>query len=130
MLSDFYNYLESGSFKDSQIMRELDYFFKYYDLKPSIFIGYDRNSYKSQEDDDLRITIDSNLRSRRENLKLDFGSSGENYFNEDMYIMEIKTLEAIPEWLSRTLSALKIFPVSFSKYGSIYMKEMEERVLC
>ncbi len=47
-----------------------------------------------------------------------------------MYIMEIKTLEAIPEWLSRTLSDLKIFPVSFSKYGSIYMKEMEERVLC
>ena len=130
MLSDFYNYFESGSFKDSQIMRELDYFFKYYDLKPSIFIGYDRNSYKSYEDDDLRITIDSNLRSRRENLKLDFGSNGENYFNEDMYIMEIKTLEAIPEWLSRTLSDLKIFPVSFSKYGSIYMKEMEERVLC
>ena len=61
MLSDFYNYLESGSFKDSQIMRELDYFFKYYDLKPSIFIGYDRNSYKSYEDDDLRITIDSNI---------------------------------------------------------------------
>jgi len=130
MLSDFYDYLESGTFKDSQIMRELDYFFKYYDLKPSIFIGYDRNSYKSYEDDDLRITIDSNLRSRRENLKLDLGSSGEYYFNEDMYIMEIKTLEAMPEWLSRTLSDLKIFPVSFSKYGSIYMKEMEERVLC
>lgn len=39
MLKDFYEYLSSGKYSDSQIMRELDYYFKYYNLEPSIFIS-------------------------------------------------------------------------------------------
>lgn len=130
VLKDFYEYLDSGKYIDSQIMRELDYYFKYYKLKPSIFIGYDRFSYKSKDDETLRITIDSNLRSRRDNLRLDRVGDTKNYFDEDTYIMEIKTLNAMPLWLSKTLSDLSIFPVSFSKYGSIYSKEMGGNVLC
>ena len=37
--------------------------------------------------------------------------------------MEIKTLNGYPMWLVDALSNLKIYPNSFSKYGSIYKKE-------
>lgn len=123
-LKEFYDYLENDNYdKDSQIMKELDYYIKYYKLIPKIYIAYDRKSYIGKEDKNLRITIDSNLRSRRDNLKLELGDTGQKYFDEDMYILEIKSLGSMPLWLVNTLSELKIYPNSFSKYGSIYKRE-------
>ena len=51
----------------NQIFKEMDYYFKYYNLKSVIYIAYDRESYKGKNSD-LRITFDSNLRSRRNDL--------------------------------------------------------------
>lgn len=122
-LQDYYNYIENNDYdKNNQIMKEIDYLFKYYKLKPKMYIAYDRESYKGIIDNNLRITIDKKLRSRREKLKLDYKDTGERYFTNDYYIMEIKTLGSIPLWLVKTLSELKIYPTSFSKYGSIYKK--------
>ena len=39
--------------------------------------------------------------------------------------MEVKTPEALPVWMADILDALKLYPVSFSKYGRAY-KEMRE----
>jgi len=127
-LSEYYDYLNKDKITNNQIMKEIDYYFKYYKLKETIFIAYDRLSYYSKEDKNLRITIDTNLRSRCENLKLELGDAGKKYFKEGMYIMEIKTLGSLPLWLVRTLSELKIYPVSFSKYGKIYEKNMKEEL--
>lgn len=127
-LKDFYEYYEKGIIKNnSQIMQEIDYLFKYYQLKPSLYIAYDRKSYRGCEDNNLRITIDSNLRSRKEDLRLELGDAGKKYFDKEYYIMEIKTLNAFPLWLVKCLSELKIYPTSLSKYGSIYKKENLER---
>lgn len=129
-LEDFYKYLDTGIYKDNQIMKELDYYFKTYNLKPYIFVGYDRISYKDKNNKELRITIDSGLRSRKNNLKLELGATGEPYFEDDKYIMEIKALDALPLWLVKSLSELKIYPVSFSKVGNIYKKLKEREILC
>lgn len=127
-LKDFYTYLETNNYdKDNQIMNEINYYFKYYDLKPAIYIAYDRLSYCGVDDNSLRITIDSNLRSRNSDLNLELGDAGKCYFKDKNYIMEIKTLGSMPLWLVRSLSELKIYPTSFSKYGSIYQKELKER---
>ena len=127
-LKDFYTYLETNNYdKDNQIMNEINYYFKYYDLKPAIYIAYDRLSYCGVDDNSLRITIDSNLRSRNSDLNLELGDAGKCYFKDKNYIMEIKTLGSMPLWLVRSLSELKIYPTSFSKYGSIYQKELNER---
>lgn len=111
-------------------MQEIDYYMKYYNLKPSIFIAYNRSSYQGIEDKNLRITFDSNLRSRRTDLRLELGDAGKKYFKNNEVIMEIKTLNALPLWLVKELSELKIYPVSCSKYGSIYAKEKGEVNLC
>lgn len=126
-LQEFYDYYENNKYdKNNQIMKEIDYYFKLYDLKPFIYIAYDRISYRGIENDNLRITIDSNLRSRNEDLRLELGDAGKKYFEEDFYIMEIKTLGAMPLWLVRSLSELKIYPASFSKIGKIYEKEKKK----
>lgn len=123
-LKDYYDYLNSGKFdKDDQILTEIDYYFKYYKLKPTIYIAYDRQSYRGKEDKKLRITFDANLRSTRN--ALDFAKNKKTvfFFEEDKYIMEIKTIGALPLWLVRILSEMNIMPTSFSKYGKIYEKE-------
>lgn len=125
-LKDFYDYYNNSKVnKDDQIMKEIDYLINYYKLSPKIFIAYDRLSYQGIDDSNLRITLDSNLRSRLDNLNLEYGDMGESYFDEDYYIMEIKTLGSIPLWLVRFLSELNIYPASFSKYGKIYQKMKE-----
>ena len=106
-------------------MKEIDYLFKYYDLKPNCFVGYDRISFVGKNDLGLRITVDSNLIGRTNDLKLESGSYGNKYFDEDIFIMEIKTLNSMPLWLTKELANLEIFPISFSKYGEIYMKEVK-----
>lgn len=127
-LKDFYEYLKTGilNSKDTQIKSEIEYAFKTYNLKPKLYLAYDRLSYCDKENADFRITFDRNLRSRDEDLNLELGDSGKLYFNEDIYIMETKVLGSYPLWFTHILSSLKIYPISFSKYGSIYSSKIKE----
>lgn len=127
-LREVKDYLSSGKYDGSnQIMREIDYLFHFYGLKPVYFIAYDRKSYRGRDNNNLRITVDTNLRSRKDDLALEVGDFGELFFDKEVYIMEIKTLGAMPLWLVRKLSELGIYPDSFSKYGNIYKKDREEK---
>lgn len=126
-LKEFKKYQRTKKYTgNDQIMREIDYLFKLYDLKPLYYVAYDRKCYVGANNEHLRITIDTNLRSRRDHLSLEYGDKGEKYFQDNMYIMEIKTLGAMPLWLVRNLSELKIYTRSFSKIGNVYIKYKEE----
>ena len=85
---------------------------------------------REKNNKNLRITIDANLRSRYNDLKLEDGSYGNNYFDNDMYIMEIKVLDSMPLWLVKSLSDLKIYPISFFFFFFIYIKNKGSEVLC
>lgn len=122
-LSDFYKYLKGKKINNTQIFNEIDYYFKYLRLKPSFFVAYDRNRYTTKENENIKITIDKNLRSRKEDLFLEKGDFGKKFFDEQKCIMEIKSLNSLPIWLTSALSSLKIYPVSFSKYGETLKKE-------
>ncbi len=125
-LQEFNHYLKTKEFNhQNQIMKEIDYLFQFYNLKPAYFLAYDRKSFHGIENKELRITIDEKLRSRKNNLNLNEGDQGEYYFKDNTYIMEIKYKEALPLWLVNSLSDLKIYPTSFSKIGSIYTKDLE-----
>jgi hypothetical protein len=71
----------------------------------------------------LRLTFDTNIRSRAYDLRLEFGDYGENLSDEKIYVMEIKAQGGMPIWLADILNKNKIFPNSFSKYGKIYLKD-------
>ena len=106
--------------KDSQIIREIDWFMKNYEPKPRVFIACDRSAYVAKENSDLRITFDRNIRWRRDELDLTAGSHGEAVTNPGQVLMEIKMPESSPIWLARMLSENGIFPMGFSKYGTCY----------
>ena len=131
-LIDFYKYINSGIIDkkyDNQVMKEIDYMIKKFNLKPSIFIAYNRLSYYDKNDINFRITFDTNLRSRNEDLNLEYGDYGK-LFNKSQYIMEIKSLNSIPLWFTHILSDLKIYPISYSKYGEIYKNnKLKEKIL-
>lgn len=114
-------YLEEGRKPEeqNQIFREIDYFIKFYHPVPRVYLAYDRRAYYGITDPGLRLTIDQNIRSRHE--KLDLGYDGEcQVLDPDSYLMEIKVPDAYPMWLVDLLCELKIYPVSFSKYGTVY----------
>lgn len=119
-LNNFYEQLENDKAENSQVKKELDYYFSHYNLKPTMFLSYYRRAYYDKENQDFRITFDSNIIARNYDLEIEKGNFGTNILEEDKYIMEIKTLGAIPIWFVKLLDELKICPCGFSKYGEAY----------
>ena len=107
---------------NKQIKSELDYYFKLYNLSQKMYISYEREAYFAKNDKDFRITFDTNVKAREDNLDLSKGVYGEELLKKGNYIMEIKTLGSIPMWFVKILNDCKIYPGSFSKYGTAYTK--------
>ena len=105
----------------TQIAQEIEWFRAFYrDLRPAMFIYYDRFAIVDREQPDLRITFDSNIRWRADRLDLSAGTDGAPLLAPGTCLMEIKIPQAAPFWLSRALSEAGIFPTHFSKYGAAY----------
>ena len=109
-----------------QIMHEIEYIIKHYDLSPKTFIAYDRIALYGVENPDLRITFDQNVRTREDDLQLSAGDFGDRLLEDGLYLMEIKTNGAMPIWLATKLSEMAIYPYSFSKYGNAYKRKLTE----
>lgn len=120
-------YLKNGIYpqEKSQILKEIDYFLQFYQLKPNLYLAYDRIALYGKEDSDFRITFDQNIRSRWEHLDLADDTAVEYLLERGMYLMEVKTRNAMPLWFTEILSDLQIRSISFSKYGRIYQKKQE-----
>ena len=123
--TDFFNY--KIDIKDkSQIAKEITYFRNNYGfLVPTCLIIYDRVAYY-QEGSSLRLTIDYNPRYRCSNLCLNDSLEGIPLIGDDKAILEIKIQDAIPLWLSHILDKGNMYKNSFSKYGTVYEKQMSE----
>lgn len=109
--------------EDQQILKELSYFQSFYNPEPKLFLAYDRIAFAGVDDPELRITFDTGIRSRYDNLSLAAGDQGRPLLKKGWILMEIKAGEAFPIWLSELLAKLTIYPRSFSKYGSIYRRD-------
>ena len=124
LLPEAYKFIETGKkpilkeYINEQVLNELEYCLKFYDLSPKLYLAYDRKAYFG--DNDLRVTFDTNIRSRRYDLRVENGDYGTNLIDNDLWLMEIKVEKAMPLWLTRILSEYKIFSRNFSKYGIEY----------
>ena len=106
--------------ESSQMTREIDWFLHENDVKPKAFIACDRDAWVDRENAELRITFDENLRWRTDRLDLTLGADGESLTGPGAVLMEIKIPGTAPLWLARLLSDQRVFPTSFSKYGTCY----------
>lgn len=130
---------QDAPYINKQVLQEIQYFLQVYDLKPKVYLAYDRQAFFSKTDRDFRITFDTNIRTRRENVGLELGDEGKLLIDNAFWLMEVKSSEAVPLWFTSLLSEKEIFATSFSKYGTEYKKTIQnisndkregERLLC
>lgn len=99
-----------------QVLKEIDYFRKYYQLEPEMIVSYNRHAMHGVTNPDLRLTFDFDLRCRKEDLSLEHGPYGENFIDEDLVVLEVKVENSVPLWLARILQSLECEQRSASKF--------------
>ena len=123
------NYGKEYNFLERQIVKEIDYFKTFYkELKPAVYLCYDRTAFFSKDDSNFRVTFDKNIKWRTKDLKLTSKPEGRDILEEGMSLMEIKTATSIPLWLVKILDKENIRKSSFSKYGRAYMQLLEDEI--
>ncbi|MBQ7541085.1 MAG: polyphosphate polymerase domain-containing protein [Clostridia bacterium] len=110
--------------EQSQIQKEIEYFRRFHEVAPKVFIAYDRQAFQGVDNSALRITFDRNMRYRLDRPDLLAGDDGLPILQSDDVLMEVKIPGTCPLWLSRLLSEHGIYPTSFSKYGECYNKHI------
>lgn len=111
---------------DTQIGRELDYFKQFYaPLQPAVYLSYERMSWRSKSDS-LRITMDWDICYRTENVDLTAPPGGEQLLQPGYSLVEIKAPGSMPLWLVKVLTDAGIRQVSFSKYGTAYLRLLKD----
>lgn len=110
-----------------QVLEEIKYFLQIYELEPKVYLTYDRQAYFSKADRDFRVTFDTNIRSRRNDLGLEFGRHGKLLIDNQFWLMEVKSAEAVPLWFTKLLTEKEIYASSFSKYGTEYKQTIQNQ---
>ncbi|MFI3306946.1 MAG: polyphosphate polymerase domain-containing protein [Mycoplasmatota bacterium] len=108
---------------DEQINREIKYFISCYDdIDARAYLSYDRDAYFSNDDEDLRMTFDFNIRFRVDDVSLDESENDNFVLDDDVVLLEVKTVFGYPKWFLDFLNENDIRKISFSKYGVAYKK--------
>lgn len=119
-----YKYVLNNSFlecAETQIDKEIKYFNDFYGgLTPKMFLSYEREAYYFKDDNQIRITFDTNIKYRTENVNLLPTISDIKLLPNNLVLMELKVPFSIPYDLAKYLSSEKIFKTPFSKYGTAY----------
>lgn len=107
-----------------QVLDEIDFFLaRFNNISPKVFLAYHRLAFAASDGSGLRLTLDSDIRFRQSELRLDNGGWGNSIFPHGQ-VLEIKAPLSMPLWLCDTLSRLNIYPASFSKYGECYTRHI------
>lgn len=124
---DALKFIETGQkphhekYMNQQVMDEFEYTLSQNQYLPKTFITYDRLAYQAKRHADLRITFDTNLKTRR------FSSeTAKNLLPKNTWILEVKSATNMPLWLTAALTKHKIYKRSYSKYGNEYKQYLSE----
>jgi len=117
---------ENAKYVQQQVFRELKHSIEFYKPIPALYLAYDRIAYFGKDPSeggpgrDLRISFDFNIRSRRENVRLEAGDFGVPLLEDDLYVMELKSANLLPRWLLDYFGEHNLSRGSISKYGTEY----------
>lgn len=120
---------ETADYMTGQVLCEIENFMQrhMYKIRPAAFLCYNRTAMFGIKDSSFRLTFDSDITARRENVSLTGGCWGERLLPEGEYLMEVKFAGAMPLQFAAILSDLKIYSRSFSKIGTEYKMLTEAR---
>ena len=116
---------QTDNYQDRQVALEIVNFLCRYTVLPKVYISYERVAYFGKVDKEFRVSFDKNILSRRSHVNLYDGDYGTELLADGLCLMEIKCAGAMPLWLTTMLSAMQIYPTSFSKYGTEYKRYMK-----
>ncbi len=119
-----------GGTSNPQIFREIDYLVSHEIVEPKVYLAYDRIAFLSKEKTGMRITMDTGIRSRRSDVRLDGEDYGSLLLDAGQYLMEVKVIDSIPLWFQKVLSEERLYSTSFSKYGTEYLNYCQRRQSC
>ena len=103
--------------RDSLVIEEILSMLINYNLKPTLITSYFRKAYVGSDYDiGLRITFDTNIRYRVNNLDLDSKEIGNFLISPDRSILEIKANERIPYWVTEVIGHRNYRLIRISKY--------------
>lgn len=123
------NYLEVDKFlnglehsiEQSQVLKEIEYFKNSFDdLKPKAYIYYEREAYFCSNDENFRMTFDFNIKCRNKDVSLYDSKLDRQILEDNKVLLEVKTVNGLPFWLTSFLSNERVYKTSFSKYGTAY----------
>lgn len=129
LLQNAQNSQNATFFQDSQypkinlqVFKEIQNLLERYPLIPKLFLSYDRLAFFCKNDSDFRLTLDKNIQSRRNDLRLESKIYGEQLLQDGQWLMEAKAFKAFPLWFVHFLSEHQITQTSFSKYGAEFTR--------
>ena len=96
------------------------------ELAPSAVVSYERLAFAGTGDERLRVTFDSALRIRTDDLDLTHGSGGIQVMPDDMTVMEVKSGRNLPLMITRLIGKYGLKNVSYSKYGHTVFDERKD----
>lgn len=120
--------VDMSKYLQKQIFSEMDVFLSQHPVMPKQYISYQREAFFGKEDKDFRLTLDRQITERRYDLSLSQPSYGAQIIAPNQRLMEVKITGAMPLWLSRKLAELKIYKISFSKYGKAYQRYIRNQL--
>lgn len=120
--------VDINKYLQKQIFQELDVFLSNYPVVPKQYISYQRSAFFGKDDPDFRLTFDRQITERRYDLSLSQPSYGAQIIAPNQRLMEVKIAGAMPLWLSQALAELKIYKISFSKYGTAYKRYIRNKL--
>lgn len=124
LLKDAETYLETGihpeglSYIDEQVLREIDYYRTHETVVPRIYVSYLRRAFFAKDDPSFRVTLDSDILTRRYDLDLKLGRYGEPVLSPGKLVLEVKFAGAVPLWFCRVMSDFGLSFHTFSKCGT------------
>jgi len=123
-LRDAQHYLSTGihpeglSYIDEQVLREIDYYRSHETVEPRIYVSYLRRAFFAKDDPSFRVTLDSDILTRRYDLDLTLGRYGEPVLSPGKIVLEVKFAGAVPLWFCRVMSDFGLSFHTFSKCGT------------
>lgn len=112
-----YAVANSGDARSAEDVRRFLYRIRRHGLRPVVLIRYEREAYFGRFNNDLRITLDCNLRSRAFPGATElFGRQPLVQSRRDTYVVEVKHYGASPSWLKSILNDFGLKRGPFSKY--------------
>jgi hypothetical protein len=112
---------------DRVVIQEITYLSSVLQLQPACIVAYDRLAFNGTErDPGLRVTFDTNMKSRTQDLSLLSDTDTANHFflPPQACIMEIKADGHVPLWLTKLAAKYSCTLRSVSKYCTALEKSL------